>query len=58
MSKEALKRIANILSGLDVTDATDIEMKIFKVLQEENVAKIEEIVDGDFSYEVFEVINL
>ena len=60
MEKNQLKRIAQILSGLDVSDATDIEMRIFKILEQEGVAFIENVsydsdTDGCSSYQVFAV---
>jgi len=51
--KESLLEIAEILSGLDVGDATDIEMRIFKILEREGVAKIEEVSYDGGSYSVF-----
>lgn len=48
-----LKRIAAVLEGLDVGDATDIEMRIFKILESRGLATIEHINDNDCEYSVF-----
>ena len=51
---DELKQIAATLEGLDVGDATDIEMRIFKILEGLGLAYIEDIYDDEqYEYSVF-----
>lgn len=51
---DELKQIAATLEGLDVEWATDIEMKIFKILKGLGLAYIEDIYDDEqYEYSVF-----
>ena len=51
---DELKQIAATLEGLDVGDATDVEMRIFKILEGLGLVYIEDIYDDEqYEYSVF-----
>lgn len=51
---DELKQIAATLEGLDVSDATDVEMRIFKILEGLGLVYIEDIYDDkQYEYSVF-----